>query len=210
MIVFLRGEVFSKGSMYLDIDVQGVGYRVWVTENLADGSAIQENIFIYTYQHVREDAVVLYGFSSETDRMLFEKLLTVSGIGPKVALQMMNAVDAADFIEAVHREDLHALCELPGIGKKTAQRLIVELKDKLDLIPNIHVQKSRPVSPSHSDKREPSVLTDVVEALKMLGYPERSAFEVAHRVLYESPELNLEDALKMCLQELYVHSSIRR
>lgn len=210
MIVFLRGEVFSKGHMYLDMDVQGVGYRVWVTEALANDACIQKEIFVFTYQHVREDAVVLYGFSSETDRMLFEKLLTVSGIGPKVALQMLNAVDVIDFIDAIHREDLHTLCALPGIGKKTAQRLIVELKDKLDMVPDVHAQRHRQVLSRDNDHANPSMETDVVEALKMLGYPERSAVEVTRKILAESPDLNLEDALKLCLQDLYVHSNIRR
>jgi holliday junction DNA helicase RuvA len=210
MIVFLRGQVFSKGSMFLDLDVEGVGYRVWVTEQLANRVAIEEEVFVYTYQHVREDAIVLYGFAEDLDRMLFEKLLTVSGIGPKAALQLLNAVDVVDFIEAVHREDLHSLCALPGIGKKTAQRLIVELKDKLDMIKGVHAQSSRQGTVNASYRSQSPVETDVVEALKMLGYPERSAIEVTHRILDESPELNLEDALKLCLQELYVQSNIRR
>src|SRR5690348_13964182 len=131
MIVFLRGTVFSKSAMNLDIDVQGIGYRVWVTERFAGEKQEQEEIFVYTYQHIREDSNVLYGFETELERVLFEMLLTVSGIGPKVALQIINSAAVNDFVYAVQTEDLGMLCHLPGIGKKTAQRLIVELKDKL-------------------------------------------------------------------------------
>ncbi len=210
MIVFLRGTVFSKRLMYLDIEVHGIGYRVWVTERFAGKVQEQEEMFVYTYQYVREDAIVLYGFETEMDRLLFEMLLSVSGVGPKVALQIINSASVDDFVYAVQTEDLAMLCHLPGIGKKTAQRLVVELKDKLDNIPHLGAPRTMEVPMNRLQNDLPSIQADVLEALKMLGYPERLAIDTVRRVLDNTPHQSVEDALKICLQELYTQSNARR
>lgn len=216
MIVFLRGIVHTIGTMYLDIEIQGIGYRVWVSENVLHQIEVGHELFVYTYQHIREDINQLFGFLDERERTLFERLLTVSGVGPKGALQMIGATQVANFIEAVQNEDVHQLCQLPGIGKKTAQRLIVELRDKLiDLW-----YESNDVSTPGNDRAvtgmsmqtasRPSGLEgDLLDALQSLGYADRLARDTAHLILQSNPDSTLEEAIKLCLQELYRRSSVR-
>lgn len=207
MIVFLRGEVFSSGLGYLDLDVQGVGYRVYVTEQLASEARVGETRFIYTYQHVREDAVQLFGFTSEGDRALFELLLSVSGIGPKVALQVLGATTAEAFAEAVAAEDVAALCELPGVGKKTAQRMLVELKDKVDdvwLVGSTTPRAARPAATLATPLER-----DAVEALVALGYHEKQAVEAVQQVLADGAHSSVEETLRQSLQLLYQERAVR-
>jgi holliday junction DNA helicase RuvA len=210
LIIFLRGIVVSLGRGFVDLDVQNVGYRVLVTDIVAASLVRQETAFLYTYQHVREDANLLFGFADESSRSLFELLLSVSGIGPKSALQVVGATTAVAFAESVTAEDINTLCLLPGIGKKTAQRLLVELKDKVGEIwisgqasPRSEASISR-VATIDSFER------DVSEALTALGYAERQAIDAVKTVrATENPE-TVEEALRLALQLLYSERSVRR
>jgi len=133
MIACLRGSVLSTFAEGLIVDVQGVGYRV-LTPPL--GSAvIGKEVFLHTHLCVREDSWQLFGFADQDQLKLFELLITVSGVGPKVALGVLSAVSISHFWQAIAGEDLADLTRIPGIGKKTAQRLVVELKDKVPELP---------------------------------------------------------------------------
>ncbi|GGG83502.1 Holliday junction branch migration protein RuvA [Paenibacillus radicis (ex Gao et al. 2016)] len=130
MIDFLRGLVAHLETEYIVLDVQGVGYRVF-TPNPYAFAAKEEAITVYIHHHVREDAILLYGFETREEQSLFRKLLEVSGIGPRVALGILAGGRPDAVVAAIHQENLAFLTKLPGIGKKTAQRMVLDLKDKL-------------------------------------------------------------------------------
>lgn len=134
MIAFITGTVRARTASYALIEVGGIGFKLPMSTNsLAALPAEGDEVTVQTYLHVREDELSLFGFESEEERALFERLITVSGIGPKVALAILSAMKPNDLRTALAREDVALLSSVPGIGKKTAQRLIIELKDKLDL-----------------------------------------------------------------------------
>lgn len=168
MIAFIRGKLFSVGQDYVIVDVNGVGYRVFcplITLNRLPQRG--DELLLFTHHHLREDASQLYGFLHEEELDFFRQLIEVSGVGPKVGLGILSAGSVERIREAIVTEDIAALTKLPGIGKKTAQRLILELKDKLvkkgmaDVIP-------LPV-PDKEDGRGDAV-SDALQALLVLGY----------------------------------------
>ena len=134
MIGYLRGRVSFLGNDSCFLDVGGVGYRVYVSTATRSKLVLDEERQLFTYLSVREDAMQLYGFLSQEEYDLFELLLSVSGIGPKMALGILSAITASELAAAIQRENTAALTKLPGIGKKTAARMILELKDKLSAI----------------------------------------------------------------------------
>lgn len=132
MIAFLVGKVAAKGAANCLIEVSGVGYSLAMsTGSLAALPAVGDEVLVHTYLHVREDGISLFGFESEAEKAAFEQLITVSGVGPKVALATLSALSPDALASAVAAEDVATISSVPGIGKKTAQRLILELKDKL-------------------------------------------------------------------------------
>ncbi|HCI83585.1 MAG TPA: Holliday junction branch migration protein RuvA, partial [Lachnospiraceae bacterium] len=134
MISYLKGELAGAGEGIAVVDVGGMGFRVFITDrDQADLPAVGEPVQLYTYLSVREDAIWLYGFLSEEDRQVFRQLLTVSGVGPKAALGILSALSANDLRFAVFSDDVKAISKAPGVGLKTAKKLILELKDRLKL-----------------------------------------------------------------------------
>src|SRR5215510_3396140 len=157
MIAHLRGKLAQKDPSRVIVDVNGVGYEVFVP--LTTFSALPEtgsDISIDVHTHVREDVIALYGFSSRRERMIFEKLMTISGIGPKLAVSILSGGSVEDLVGAIRRGDLARLTAIPGVGKKTAERIVLELKDKLQ-----DFAEAQPKS---------SVEADVLSALENLGY----------------------------------------
>lgn len=132
MISFIKGTLVASDIEGAIIEVNGIGYRVAMSYNsLAKLGQIGSSVQVLTYLYVREDALVLYGFASDEERSLFEKLITVSGIGPKVALSALSQFEAAELISAIVSQDVSAVQKIPGVGKKTASRIVLELKDAL-------------------------------------------------------------------------------
>jgi holliday junction DNA helicase ruvA len=131
MIGFLRGKISHIFSDYCFLDVHDVGYRVFISHQTRNHIVIGEEVLLYTHMHVREDAILLYGFFSQEEYDLFQHLIGISGIGPKVAQGILSATTADEFYRLIHWKDTKAITKLPGIGKKTAERIILELKDKL-------------------------------------------------------------------------------
>jgi Holliday junction DNA helicase RuvA len=163
MIAFLRGKLEDKGPGFADVDVNGVGYRASMSNNsLSTMPQRGEPVFIFTYTYVREDVLQLFGFHSSSEREAFEKLISVSGIGPKVALAVLSVFDVNALKQAVASEDIALISSVPGIGKKSAQRLVLELKDKLSL-PDIDIA----AVPSVTDA---SIYEEARSALISLGY----------------------------------------
>ncbi|OFW79069.1 MAG: Holliday junction DNA helicase RuvA [Alicyclobacillus sp. RIFOXYA1_FULL_53_8] len=212
MIVFLEGIVFATAPAIADVNVHGVGYRVFVPDALSERLEPGEPVFLFTHRHLREGADELYGFATEGERNWFEVLLSVSGVGPRGALLMVSATDFATFADAVQLDDVNALCKLPGVGKKTAQRMILELKDKLK--PFLH-QGVKPATATTVALRnlspEQRLSGEVIEALQALGYNEKQAEQAVAEVLCgDSATLAIEDAIKQCLQWLSPRGSDRR
>lgn len=177
------------------MDVQGVGYRVFIPVStfyrLGDeGTPV--SLLIHT--HVREDALSLFGFESSGERVLFEKLIEVAGIGPKLALNILSGIEAPELIEAIRSQDLARLTRTPGVGKKTAERLVLELKDKL---PALALAGQVTVATSPSPAKE-----DLLSALANLGYSRGEAEKGVDRALRDDEHGRFEDLLRRSLRIL--------
>lgn len=134
MISFLRGIIEEKEEGRLVVDVNGVGYELFVSNNTLSSLPLQgETAKVMTYMAVREDGVFLFGFSSKEEKELFLKLITVSGVGPKLAISILSGLNLSDLTVAIKKEDVKLLSSIKGLGKKTAERVCLELKDKIDL-----------------------------------------------------------------------------
>lgn len=193
MIGFLRGNLLRKNPQELLLDVGGVGYRVLVPVSTfcrlgEQGS--QAQLLIHT--HVREDQLVLYGFGTPTEIELFEKLISVSGVGPKVALGVLSGIEADDLVQAIRANDVARLTRVPGVGKKTSERLILELKDKLG---SLHATTGGPptISPAK---------TDLLSALANLGYTSTEADRAATEAIRLQPDAALGDLLRASLRAI--------
>jgi Holliday junction DNA helicase RuvA len=170
MIAHLRGTLLSKHPNQAIVETQGVGYDVTISvptfsELPAEGSAVA----LHIHTHVREDALSLYGFLRRAEKQLFEKLLTVSGIGPKLAITILSGMAADEMVNAIRGGEVPRLTRIPGIGKKTAERMVLELRDKLPATAGAEAASATVASP---------VEEDVISALVNLGY-QRAAAEKA-------------------------------
>jgi Holliday junction DNA helicase RuvA len=164
MIGYLHGTVVDVDNDYVILNVGGVGYRVTLPANLMNPSpAIGTELQLHVELELREDSVTLYGFRGKEDLKLYQKLRSVSGIGPKVAIGIIGTAEQSRFIRSILNEEINYLTKLPGVGKKTAQRLILELKDKVSL-PEYQLDSKVPDGPSSP------VLDDALQALLSLGY----------------------------------------
>ncbi len=197
MIAFLRGVLASAGTDYIVLDVNGIGYKAYVPASmLYKLPAIGESLMVHTYLHVREDVMQLYGFNEEEDLELFEILLQVSGIGPKGALAILSAFPAASLKQAVISEQVNVLTQIPGIGKKTAQRMIIELKDKLA---KMSMGSETVKAPELAQNRD---VDEAVQALISLGYAAPEAKKAVNKVTSNDSGLSVENIIRKCLVEL--------
>jgi len=206
MIATLSGTVLYKTIDRVVIDVGGVGYEAIVTTDaIARMPEKNESIFLFIHTNVREDAITLYGFLEEEEKELFLILKTVSGIGPKLALSMLSGLQVADICQAIGAGDFKRLTSLPGVGKKTAERICVDLKDKVSHLAHPAVvgagfATTLPVSAG-------SELADAVSALSNLGYPDsvaRSALTAVKKQVgdEEFAGLKVEDLIRLTLRSL--------
>jgi Holliday junction DNA helicase RuvA len=181
MIGRLRGEVIYKKPPHLMLEVSGVGYELEAPmSTFYDLPEIGAQVTLFTHLLVRDDAQVLYGFAQEPERALFRSLLKVTGVGARMALAILSGMDNQSFAACVQREDVVALTRLPGIGKKTAQRLIVEMRDRVDRLPtDSAVPAAKPIA---SGGGVDSPLEDAVSALVALGYRPVDATRMARAV----------------------------
>lgn len=200
MIASLRGIVAELGPEHVVVDASGVGYLVHVTTNTrARLPEVGREAKLFTHYAVREDAVALYGFASREERALFELLLTVGGIGPKGALAILSGADPAGFAVAVAGSDVAYLTRLPGVGKKTAQRLVLELKDKLGSW--LPADELPPVADVAATAAVTSERDEAIQALTALGYPQSEATQAVMRALREAGEgASAEDLIRSALK----------
>lgn len=185
MIGYLHGKVARLGTDYCIVDVQGVGYRLTIPASTREELRLGEMTTLETYLQVREDALTLYGFAYEAEYELFTLLITVSGVGPKVACGVVSAVTPAAFYAAIRGGQKAVLTGLPGIGKKTAERLILELKDKVAALP---AGDETVIAPPVAAETGTGAVAETVRALVGLGYTEREVEPVAARLAAEYAE----------------------
>lgn len=188
----LRGIVEEKGADWAVVSVGGIGLLAAVPTTAADALAVGEKASLYTHLHVREDALTLFGFAAREDLVLFEQLISVSGVGPRVALGLLSTLDYRQLTLAIAGGRADVLRKVPGIGQKTAERLVLELRDKVTP-PAGGADAETPSSPSsgHGD-------AEVVAALVGLGYSQAEASQAAER-LPEDGGAPLEDRVRMAL-----------
>jgi Holliday junction DNA helicase RuvA len=200
VIAHLRGTIHEKYPNRIVIDVSGVGYDVFVPLStfygLGDTGA---GVALRVHTHVRDDAIVLYGFATLVEQELFERLISVSGIGPKVALAVLSGIEPQDLIRAIERGDVGRLTAIPGVGKKTSERIVLELKDRLP--------RAATLAPAAAGAPPPpsALRDDVVSALVNLGYHRplaEKAADAAVKTLGPSPDAGFERALRQALREL--------
>ncbi|MGE5583342.1 MAG: Holliday junction branch migration protein RuvA [Bacillota bacterium] len=199
MIATLTGKVVGVSGESCIIDVNGVGYQVFMALSALETlSHAAEPVKIYTHFHLREDGASLYGFLAAADKTIFEKIIGVSGIGPKTALAILGALSGDRFREAVESEDHRVLTAVPGIGLKTAQRLILELKGKLP--GSISGGTGEPGWRAQTGGYGPG--GDAVDALVSLGYPQREAVSVVQTLLGETKNLTTPELVRLALKNL--------
>jgi Holliday junction DNA helicase RuvA len=195
VIAHLRGRLIEKQPNRVVIDVNGVGYDVSVPLSTFYGLGdLGVEIALRVHTHVREDALSLFGFATRLEQELFERLIAVSGIGPKLALGVLSGIEPADLIAAIHHADLARLTAIPGVGKKTAERLVVELKDRLPKVEHTPVPTAGTAPPS-------ALRDDVVSALTNLGY-HRPLAEKAVDAALKGRTTDFESTLRQALREL--------
>lgn len=196
MIAHLRGRIFEKHPNRIVVEVNGVGYDVSVPLSTFYGLGEPgSEIALRIHTHVREEALLLYGFATPLEQQLFERLISVSGIGPKLALAVLSGIEPPDLIRAIEREDLARMTAIPGVGKKTAERIVLELKDRLPRAPIGAPSGAGPIEP-------PAIRDDVVSALINLGYHRPLAEKAAESAVKGTPGGDFEQTLKHALREL--------
>jgi len=197
MIAHLQGELTLKRESYIIIDIQGVGYKVNIPLSLQmELPDLGEEVKVYTYTYVREDKLRLYGFLKMSDLELFEELLGVSKIGPKGAINTLSTLSAKEFKLAVAKEEIETLKRVKGIGKKTAQRLILEMKGKIDL-EKVLAEGDDDSSVIINPEKE-----EAVEGLLSLGYSRSEARKAVEVACKEEEITNVEEIIRLALQNL--------
>lgn len=193
MIGFLRGKLVFKAPPLLVLDVNGVGYEVEAPmTTFYNLPVIGAEIILHTHLVVREDAHILFGFSTEADRSMFRTLIKVNGVGPKLALTILSGQSAEEFHRCIHNNDTQALVRLPGVGKKTAERLVIEMRDRLPDLGDSSVASVDKVQPVNNSKQE------AISALCSLGYKPLDAGKMVQNISAEGK--SCEDIIRLALQ----------
>lgn len=165
MIAYIKGKLTNIHDETIVIDVNGIGYEIHCANPYDFQKDLHQDLFIHTYYHVREDAHILYGFKTEDEKYLFTKLISVSGIGPKSGITIQGSVNVSEFVAAVEQEDEAYLKSFPGVGKKTARQIILDLKGKMTGLTSVVSEDAPKSQPSQTTS-----LNEAQEALKSLGY----------------------------------------
>ena len=189
MIGFLNGEVVARDDPYIVIDVGGVGYKVVVANGVLSSISKNTKVKLFVYTHVREDAISLFGFLDSLDLKLFENLISVSGVGPKTAMNIFSIGDRERIIEAIITNDVSFFSSVPRLGKKNAQKIIIELKSKLGSIEDLDLSKM--------DVKENS---EVIAALKQFGFSIREALEGIRAI--KGQGRTVEEKIRLALKTL--------
>ncbi len=206
MLAYIKGELATKARGYVVIDVGGLGYKVFMSEIAMENiGKIGDSVKVHTYYRVMEDDISIFGFNTPEELRLFELLISVSGVGAKTAINMLGVIEPSDFAISIISNDINTLKKLPGIGPKTAQRIVLELKDKLkkeqqieelSIAANSGDKKLEIRKAIEKDSKEEEAFT----ALQVLGYTSREIEKAMDKI--DKENMSLEDIIKAGLREL--------
>lgn len=200
MIAHLSGTLLLKLPNSVVIDVNGVGYEVTIpVSSFYDLGEVGSPVALRIYTYVREDTLQLFGFRTNREKELFLKLMTVSGIGPRLAIAMLSGMPAEELIPAIQRNDLGRLTAIPGVGRKTAERIVIELREKMAALAAPDVDGEIQLVPASAPG---SVRDDVIAALFSLGYQRAQAEKVVQKVMAQEPDHTIEHILRQSLKQL--------
>ena len=192
MITHIRGLLIEKSPTEVVIETNGVGYSINISLNTFSKLGSEDNIKLFTYQIIKEDSHSLYGFYEKSERFLFIKLISVSGVGASTARTMLSSLSPIEIISAISTGDVSVIQSIKGIGLKTAQRLILELKDKLNINQNDDSIDFAPISS----------VTEAISALEVLGYSNKQTNKVVNQIFNQNPGIDVESLIKEALNKL--------
>ena len=193
MITYIKGRLIEKTPTKIIVESNGIGYEINISLNTYERIPDEENIKIYTYLQRKEDADILFGFSEESERGIFQQLISISGIGPSTARTILSSISPKEIQDAVWSEDVERIKSIKGIGLKTAQRLIIELKDKVELFDKKDIDLS---GESYDIKKE------ALLALSVLGFNKSKSEKIVSKIYFENKEIELQELIKKSLNKL--------
>lgn len=199
MIEQIQGRVIRKSPTFCVVDCHGIGVGIYISLNTYESLDSEQEIQLLTHLHVREDALQLFGFKTEKERNIFRQLIGVSGIGPRLAITILSGITVDELVEAIITENHLLLTKIPGVGKKTAQRVVIELKEKVSTAAGIAIGKDFPeIASRNGDKVNQAFL-----ALVALGYKQPDARRALHKVFQSAPQdVSVEKLIKLALKEI--------
>jgi Holliday junction DNA helicase RuvA len=193
MITYIKGRLIEKSPTKIIVESHGIGYEINISLNTYEQISDDENIKIFTHLQRKEDSDILFGFSSQSERSIFQQLISISGIGPSTARTILSSISAVEMQEAVWAEDVERIKSIKGIGLKTAQRLIIELKDKVELFD----KKDIDLSNQNLDIKKEALL-----ALSVLGFNKSKSEKIVSKVYFENKDIELQELIKRSLNKL--------
>lgn len=193
MITHIKGKLIEKHTTYAIVECNGLGYYLPISLHTFSNIPDSENIKLYTYLIIREDAHILYGFADKIEREIFKLLISVSGVGPSTAIIMLSSMSSQEIQRAIGSEDVEKIKSVKGIGIKTAQRVIVDLKDKI--LKTYESLEDFSISNN-------TIRNEALSALEVLGFTRKKVDNILQLILQESPDINLEDLIKKALKNL--------
>ena len=192
MIAHIKGLLIEKSPTEVVIEVNGIGYSINISLNTFSKLGNNENIKLFTHQIIKEDSHSLYGFFEKSERFLFVKLISVSGVGASTARTMLSSLSPNEIISAISNGDVKLIQSIKGIGLKTAQRIILELRDKLNLVGDDQT----------TDLIQHSSVSEAISALEVLGYSNKQTNKVVSQIYNENPGIDVESLIKKALNKL--------
>ncbi|MDT5295628.1 MAG: holliday junction helicase RuvA [Acidobacteriota bacterium] len=203
MIAHLSGTLLAKHATSVIVDVGGVGYEVTIpVTTFYDLGEPNTPVRLRIYTHVREDALQLFGFRTERERELFKLLISVSGIGPKSAVAMLSGMNADEIVLAIRTNNYARLTSIPGVGRKTAERLVIELRDKMAALSSPALEQDIATGATGAAQSEDALREDTLSALLQLGFPRPAAEKTITNAMSEGGDLSVETLLRRSLRQL--------
>ena len=193
MITYIKGRLIEKSPTKIIVESNGIGYEINISLNTYEQILDDESIKIFTYLQRKEDSDILFGFSSKSERSIFQQLISISGIGPSTARTILSSISPTEIQEAVWEEDVDRIKSIKGIGLKTAQRLIIELKDKVELFD----KKDLDLSSENLDIKKEALL-----ALSVLGFNKSKSEKIVSKLYFENKNIELQELIKRSLNKL--------
>ena len=193
MITQIKGRLVEKNLTNVVIDCHGVGYYINISLNTHSQIGNSEDLLLFTHLHIKEDSHTLYGFVTQNERSIFRLLISISGIGPSIARTMLSSMDPHEIQKSILGENLEAIKSIKGIGLKTAQRVLIELKDKVQKIEGFD---------ENLQSKSNSIKEETLSALEVLGYSRRQTEKVIDNIIQSHPESSIEELIKSALNKL--------